>query len=130
MTPNKIPNVTKGVVVDLDDPAGLGRVKVRIPQLHGPVSPDVLRDYNNYMQNHGDSAGSAYRVSDESLPWCEVCYPYGNTTTPEINQVVLVSFINGSPEQPVILGWLGIEYTTQEDILKVRYVNPYRRPEG
>lgn len=122
MTPNKIPNITKGVIVDTNDPAGLGRVKVRIVQIHGPVSPEVFINYTTYLNNHGGQTNAAYRVDDDSLPWCEVCYSYGTSTLPEPNQVVLVSFINGSPEQPVVLGWLGYEYTDQEDILEVNYV--------
>lgn len=122
MTPNKIPSITKGIIVDTEDPAGLGRVKVRIVQLHGPVSTEVFRNYTTYLNNHGGQTNAVYRVEDDSLPWCEVCYSYGTSTMPEINQVVLVSFINGSPEQPVVLGWLGYEYTEQEDVLEVRYV--------
>ena len=46
----KNPGLTKGIVVDTEDPAGFNRVKVRIVELHGAVSEDVYqycRDYNN-----------------------------------------------------------------------------------
>ena len=104
----KNPGLTKGIVVDTEDPAGFNRVKVRIVELHGAVSEDVYqycRDYNNL------------RVTDDSLPWCEVCYAYGSTVKPEVNDVVLIGYISGSTDQPVILGWLGYQYTDREDIL-------------
>lgn len=101
----------KGVVVDLDDPSGFRRVRVRIPALHGSFTDSFYP---------AKRLGKINRVEDEYLPWAEVNLPYGSTVNPEINQVVLVGFINGSSDQPVILGWLGYEYTPEEEPLVVR----------
>lgn len=104
---------SKGIVVNTDDPAGFNRIQIRIPELHGAVSESVY-------DNAGPNAAKINRVDDDSLPWAEVSYPYGSDVTPEINQVVLVGYINGKSDQPVVLGWLGYEYTTQEETLVVK----------
>lgn len=102
--------VMKGIVVDTADPAELGRVKVRIPQFHGFVKRETYGPIKNETSKYAWKA-------DELLPWAEVCYPYGSTTQPEINQVVWVSFVNGDKSYPVIMGWAGYEYTTEEEML-------------
>lgn len=106
-----MPGLTKGIIVDTDDPAGFRRVRVRIPSLHGSFTDEFYPTRK---------AGKVNRIENEYLPWAEVCYPYGQEFTPEINQVVLIGFINGSADQPVVLGWLGYEYTAIEDPLVVR----------
>lgn len=103
----KMSGFCKGIVVSTEDPAGFNRVRVRIPELHGPVNPDIYPS---------EQAKKKYWVEDTYLPWAEVSYPFGDTTLPEINQVVLVGFFNGASDQPVILGWLGYEYTDEEDM--------------
>ena len=113
MTFTRNAGLLKGIVVDTNDPAGLNRVKIRIPQLHGfvnessygPISITTIRNS---------------RVADTGLPWASVCYPFGSTTNPEINQVVWVSFVNGDSNYPVIIGWAGYEYTSEEEILTVQ----------
>lgn len=109
MSTNRIIGVTKGVVVDIDDPAGLGRVRVRIPQIHGCFDEEVYA-------NCDEDTKRVSRIKNSCLPWAEVCYPYGSDVQPEPNQVVLVSFINGDGDKPIILGWLGYEYTNSESI--------------
>lgn len=108
----KMGGLTKGIVVDVNDPAGFGRVKVRIPELHGLVK---AKSYGSSA--FGSDLAQRNRIEDKDLPWCEVSHPYGSTVSPEINQVVLVGFIDGSSKQPVILGWLGYNYTETEDVL-------------
>ena len=110
MTNEKMAGFSKGVVVDTEDPAGFNRVKVRILELHGAVTDDVYA-------NAGANAARKNRVDDNSLPWLEVCYPYGLLRSPEVNQVVLVGYFNGSSNQPVVVGWLGYDYTDKEEIL-------------
>ena len=94
----KIGGLTKGVVVDTNDPAGFNRVKVRILQIHGAVSKEV------YIKS-GEDAAKRNRVEDEALPWCEVCHAYGSDNLPQVDQVVLLGFIGGDQSQPVVLGW-------------------------
>ena len=49
------------------------------------------------------------------MPWIPVCYPLGTDIPPEVNQVVYVSFLSGNKDTPVVIGWLGYDYTTKED---------------
>lgn len=112
---SKVGGLTKGIIVSTDDPAGFGRVKVRIPEIHGLVDP---KSYGS--GNMGAELSARSRVEDSALPWCEVCHTYGSSILPEINQVVLIGFIDGSVSQPVVLGWLGYDYTAKEDVCGVR----------
>lgn len=107
--------LTKGVVIDVDDPAGYKRIRVRIPELHGAMNPDV------YTQKTGPNA-VINRVEDSCIPWAEVNYPYGSDITPEINQVVLVGFLGGDTDKPIVLGWLGYEYKPKEEPLTYRTI--------
>jgi hypothetical protein len=102
---------TKGVVIDTDDPAGMHRVRVRIPSLHGAMTEEFYPTR---------TTGRINRVEDKYLPWAEVLMPYNTLVFPEINQVVLVGFIGASTAQPVVLGWLGYEYTASEEPLVIR----------
>ena len=113
-----VPNafgLTKGVIVDTNDPSGWNRVRVRIPSIHGSFD-------ENFYAHLGPSTKKINRVEDKYLPWAEVCFPYAQTVTPEINQVVLVGFIDGSTSQPVILGWLGYEYNAYEEKMTVKHM--------
>lgn len=99
----------KGIVIDTDDPAGLNRVKVRILEIHGFINNE------SYGSLDIGVAKNVLWVDDEHLPWAEVCYPFGDTTLPEINQVVWVGFYGGNAQHPVIFGWAGYEYTSEEE---------------
>ena len=113
MAVDKIMGVTKGIVVSTDDPAGLHRVRVRIPQIHGCFDQTVYEAVN--MEN---LKGVSW-VEEKLLPWAEVNYPFGSDIPPEPNQVVLVSFLNGDPDKPIVLGWLGYEYSNKENPLQL-----------
>lgn len=104
--------VAKAIVIDTDDPTALGRIKVRIPEIHG------FKDKASYGPLSNSVINNAW-TKDEDLPWASVCYPFGSTTTPEINQVVWVAFVNGNAQYPVILGWAGYEYVMNEEILHI-----------
>lgn len=106
---NRQSGLCKGIVVDTEDPAGLNRIKVRVPELHGLV------DVNAYGSLNIGTAKDVLHVDDEYLPWAEVCYPFGETTPPEINQVVWVCFYGADTQYPIIIGWTGYEYTQQEE---------------
>lgn len=110
----KMSGLCKGIVIDTNDPAGFNRVRVRIPELHGPMDPSVYNNMDGTLV--GGTMGKTYWVPDESIPWSEVNYPIGSTALPEVNQVVLVGFFDGQSSQPVVLGWLGYEYTSQENV--------------
>ena len=114
MAVDKIMGVTKGIVVSSDDPAGLHRVRVRIPQIHGCFDQTVYEAVN--MEN---LKGVSW-VEEKLLPWAEVNYPFGSNIPPEPNQVVLVGFFNGDTSTPVVLGWLGYEYTNLEEQFEIK----------
>ena len=100
--------IYKGIVTDTEDPAGLNRIQVRVLELHGPMKSETYGNLKNSI------AKDVLWVKTEDLPWAEVCYPFGETTPPELNQVVWVMFYRGNNEYPVIVGWTGLEYTTKE----------------
>lgn len=81
--------VVPALVTDLVDPAGEGRIRIRLPW-----SPD--------------SAGAGYEA------WARVATLFagndrGSWFQPEVDDEVLVAFLHGSPHHPVILGgmWNG-----------------------
>lgn len=113
----KASGLYKGIVVDNKDPSGkFHRVRVRIPKLHG------LINNNKFSKNSARDQfqPSMNRVEDSSLPWCEVAFPFDTDVVPEIGQVVLVGFFNADVSQPVVLGWLGYNYTDLEEQFNVQ----------
>lgn len=115
MSVGKVLGFTKGIVIDTEDPAGYKRVRVRIPELHGTITTDFYDSHRNATRFK-----TVNRVEDNAIPWAEVNYPYGSDITPQRNQIVLVGFISGDTEKPVVLGWLGYEYTDDESDKKLQ----------
>ncbi|UCE23460.1 MAG: type VI secretion system tip protein VgrG [Candidatus Zixiibacteriota bacterium] len=76
-----ITNLQSGLVTDLDDPDGLGRIKVKIPAL------GIETLWVRYVWPH---AGSEH----------------GWVTMPEVDDEVLIGWENGNPDLPVALGSL------------------------
>lgn len=77
------PELTIGVVTNLNDPDAAGRVKVKLPVLGADVETD----------------------------WARVATPFGGAERgfsflPEVNDEVLVGFEGGDPARPVVLGAL------------------------
>lgn len=79
-----------GVVVFNKDPEHLGRIQVRVDEVHGVKDPDVNKD--------------------ENLPWAQVSslfggfYDGGSHTPWPVNSSVWVAFEHGDSDRPVILG--------------------------
>lgn len=111
MPASRVQGLSKGIIVDIDDPSGYRRVRVRIPQLHGAFTEE-------FYGPNGYEDAKVNRVKDEHLPWAEVCTPYWSEEGPQLNQVVIVGFISGDPNKPVILGCLGYDYTNKEEPLR------------
>lgn len=107
----KASGLYKGIVIDTNDPSGIfHRIRVRIPKFHGPIDKQMAANNSSSLSN----VTTSKHIKNEFLPWCEVAFPYGSDFTPEIGQVVVVGFFNSDVSQPVVLGWLGYEYTDQE----------------
>ncbi|MEA3002212.1 MAG: hypothetical protein QOH81_1000 [Sphingomonadales bacterium] len=74
-------NLDIGLVIDADDPTGMLRVRVIIPNV----------------------------AADQPL-WARVCQPQalgsGTSFLPEAGDEVLVGFLGGDPEMPVVIGSL------------------------
>ncbi|MFF0739585.1 phage baseplate assembly protein V [Streptomyces sp. NPDC004111] len=82
-TAPRIPGVTLGVVTEVNDHQGLGRVKVRTPLL----------------SEHVESA------------WARIAVPWagqrrGSYLLPEVDDEVLVAFRHGDPAHPYVIGFL------------------------
>ena len=110
----KIGGLMVGVVIDVNDPAGYHRIRVRIPALHGSFTDEF---YGNANIN-GRIASEVDRLPDNAIPWAQVAFPFGSDVPPELNQVVVVGFINGDESQPIVLGWLGYDFANTEYALK------------
>lgn len=81
----------RGIVVNNYDPQGLGRIQVRIPQLHGT-----------------NQESSLYLASN-SIPWAVCGYqPMGNDSgsylIPNVGDIVIVAFEGGDKELPIYFG--------------------------
>lgn len=76
-----------GVVEDIEDPAQLGRLKVRIFQIHSDNKAEL---------------------PTEDLPWAQVLLPVNNAhhfSTPDFGDWVMCTFLDGNHAQmPVVLG--------------------------
>lgn len=77
-----IPGVVVGIVVDVEDPENLGRVKVSFPWLGG----------------------------DPQSPWCRLVSPmagdkHGLQFMPEVGDEAVIAFNMGNFEQPYIVGF-------------------------
>jgi len=72
----------RGVVQDIDDPMGKGRVRALIPQV----------------------------LLNEPSGWLWSCSPLGvEFTTPQIGQGIFVMFEGGDPSFPVVMGYFGTQ---------------------
>ena len=103
---SKFAGIYVGLVVDNDDPKKLGRLKISVPSVYG-------------------------NIEKEDLPWSEPCFPYGYTDQgiffiPELNSLVSVMFINGSPYKPL---WLGTIFRENENVVpsEAKDIYPHRK---
>lgn len=97
--------IYRGIVEWNLDPLEIGRVKARIPQIHGML-PNVI----------GESG-----IAPKSLPWASPCFmgagtfDSGQYDVPPIGSVIWVIFEAGDPESPVYIGgWPSIPEKAQE----------------
>ena len=84
-------------VVAVDDPEGISRVQVRLFSFDGPASQDAPLWARVAAPFAGDSRGGFF--------------------IPDVDDEVLVSFINGDPRQPVVIGGLWSGGTTVPETL-------------
>lgn len=93
-TSNPLPGLYRARVEDINDPAKIGRVRIRVPQCHGVPT--------------GELSDTSIKAKD--LPWAYPCTPYGggfdhgSFIVPEVGDMVWVVFESGNPNQPVYLG--------------------------
>lgn len=88
---NKLDGLYRARVEDNADPKKIGRVRVRIPKIHG--TPD----------------DSTLFTALEDLPWAVPCfagagYEFGSVVIPEVGEYVFVAFEGGEKSRPVYLG--------------------------
>ncbi|MEM9066123.1 MAG: contractile injection system protein, VgrG/Pvc8 family [Planctomycetota bacterium] len=127
----EIPGVVTATVVtaspsgtnDVDDPANdpvfdeLGRTRVRFHWHRAPTRADALDDTSRFDDDDASSNDWTEDALAETLQytaWVRVAQPHvvasdrggGSTFVPAIGSEVLVQFIGGSPDRPVIVGAL------------------------
>jgi len=102
----------------------------------GPEGKKSYLDDENYgmikVQFHWDRVG---KRNEHSTCWLRVAYPYagekhGMQFTPLIGDEVLVGFLNGDPDRPVIVGSLfkgdHKALVKDEDMIKNEILTPYK----
>lgn len=82
----------RGYVVNNKDPEGLGRVRIRIPQIYG-----------------SDGSNSNHFVPSYAIPWAyPACMPLGNDSgsylIPNVGDIVYVTFEGGNKNMPIYFG--------------------------
>lgn len=88
MEKEKYFGIYRGIVEDIEDPIKLGRCKIRVPAVHGPLSPSAI----------------------PLLPWARYVgglttgYNKGQFVTPEVGDVVWVFFEGGEKIYPCYIG--------------------------
>lgn len=92
----KVSGLYRGVVEDDNDPEYVGRVRVRVPSMHGVRSSDPNKYNTDFIPTWG-------------LPWSVVCnvgagFDQGSYITPEVGSTVIVGFEDDNPDKPVVLG--------------------------
>lgn len=93
---NHSSSLFRGIVEENRDPLNIGRLRVRIPSLHG-------------LKGEG--------VTTEGLPWAMPCFPsagadHGTFIIPECGDIVWLLFENSQLDNPV---WIGASYSTVHD---------------
>lgn len=86
--PSKLTGMYRAIVEDNQDPLGIGRVRIRLPMLHGSRSDGV---------------------PTSSLPWSSTCNStsgcgYGSYMVPEVGETVVVTFEDENPYKPICIG--------------------------
>lgn len=89
----------KAIVEDINDPLQQGRLRVRVPDIYGPIE----------------------NVPTKALPWALPCLPFGNGSDfgsfcpPPVGTYVFVQFEHGRVEFPIVMGsWPGVRNTEQQ----------------
>ena len=87
-----IKGLCRGIVEDAQDPEGYGRVRVRIPSMHG--IPDKTK----------------HALENDELPWAYCCVSSagpgrGSATPPNKGDIAWIGFEDGKKDKPVVLGY-------------------------
>ena len=95
------------------DPKKMGRVKIRIPHLHG------------FLPEEGGDEGKYFHTSE--LPWALpgdfscAGYDYGQHMVPHVGTFVWVAFEAGDPDKPIYFG--GIPYRESDQDKKYGHID-------
>lgn len=79
----RVLGVVRGVVIDNQDPSGLGRVRISVPMLTGEIATTWAAVSSSVAGKKGQSAA-----------------------VPELGEEVVIAFEDGDVEYPIILGVL------------------------
>lgn len=115
-TLKKAEGLWRGVCEYNIDPKGLGRIKVRIPAIHGAAIGGA-----DYLISSKEQNKSGIGVTTEALPWAWPCFKTGGISDsgdfdiPLIGASVWVMFEQADPRFPVWMGtWPYIPQNSQE----------------
>ena len=86
--PSKLEGVYRARVEYNQDPMSQGRVRIRVPSLHGMTSNGIDMEDLPWANLVGSSAG----------------YGYGSFMVPEVGEYVMVQFEDGDRYKPIVMG--------------------------
>lgn len=110
MAISAVNGVFKAIIVDTIDPENMGRVKVRIPVIHGALNPSAVYSLIGSLK-----IATSY-TPDSQLPWAEVMFPVtaesGTTISTSIYTGLIVNVIGvgSSLSTPIVVGSTGNIY--------------------
>lgn len=93
------------------DPLGIGRLQIRVPQIHGPDVDDVAqyeaRTGIVFREEQTDIPFGSQPTPNIAMPWAFPCLPYGSFNIPPIGEWVWIMFMQQDPDYPI---WMGTWY--------------------
>lgn len=112
----KAEGLWRGVCEYNIDPKGLGRIKVRVPTIHGAAIGGA-----DYLGSSKEQSKSGTGIDTDSLPWAWPCFKTGGIAdtgdfdVPLIGASVWIMFEQADPKYPVWMGtWPYIPEKSQE----------------
>ena len=119
--------VWRGICENNLDPLSLGRIKVRIPSLHGAA----IGGSSFLDSNHNEVGKTGEGIRTDALPWAWPCtrgggvLDSGEYDVPLIGASVWVVFEQGDPDYPI---WIGTWPSIPEEAQEANTINSWGIP--
>jgi len=117
----------RGICEDNQDPKGLGRIKVRIPSIHGAAIGGS--DFLDTATSETNLTGKG--IQTIALPWAWPCfksggvYDSGEYDIPLVGTGIWIGFEQGDPDYPI---WFGTWPSMPQGKLEANTINGWNLP--